>query len=135
MASHSQILKKRIGHLLCNLSLPSNIFPVSIWLGKCILKTTLENIVSELIANNIISEYVDLYKTSDSSLLRPPITLDISPHSPLIAGILVKRNILTVIFTDFKGVIMDQINYEYVTLDHKQFIHQSISMYEQLSSR
>lgn len=98
-------------------------------------KTTLGNIVSELIEKDIISEYVGQDKTLDLSLGRPPITVDLSPMSPLIAGILIKRNILTVILADLKGRIVDQINYEYHTLDSELLIDQLIAMYEQLSSR
>jgi predicted NBD/HSP70 family sugar kinase len=98
-------------------------------------KTTLGNIVSELIDKEIISEYSEQEKTAELSLGRRPITLDLSPASPLIAGMLIKRNLLTVILADLKGNIKEQANYEYHTLDRELLVNELIAMYEQLSAR
>ncbi len=97
-------------------------------------KTTLGNIVSELIEKEIINEYGGQEKTSELSLGRRPITLDLSPASPLIAGMLIKRNLLTVILADLKGNIKEQANYEYSTLDRDLLVNELITMYEELSA-
>lgn len=97
-------------------------------------KTTLGNIVSELIEKDMISEYSSQEKTSELSLGRRPITLDLSPTSPLIAGMLIKRNLLTVILADLKGNVKAQSNYEYQTMDEATLIDKLLKMYKQLSS-
>lgn len=98
-------------------------------------KTTLSNIVSELIEKDIISEYSGPENNSELSLGRRPITLDLSPTSPLIAGMLIKRNLLTVILADLKGNIKEQANYEYDTLNEELLIGKLMEMYQQLAVR
>ena len=97
-------------------------------------KTTLGNIVSDLIANNIIQEYVSPPSSTDSDAIpgRKPIVLDLSPRSPLIMGMLIKRNLLSAILADLKGRVLRQIDHEYREMDQDTLIRTLYSLYEQL---
>ncbi len=85
-------------------------------------KTTLGNIVSDLIASDIIKEYTYSSSEADSSLGRKPIILDLSPNSPLIMGMLIKRNLLSGILADLKGRIIDQKDFKYDSMDKDTLI-------------
>ncbi len=98
-------------------------------------KTTLGNIVSDLIANDIIREYSSASSEADSSLGRKPITLDLSPSSPLIMGILIKRNLFSAILADLKGHITDQIDYEYDRMDTDLLVQTLVDLYTKLRER
>ncbi len=100
-------------------------------------KTTLGNIVSELIAKGIVSEsrLPEAEVEAETALGRRPITLDLAPTSPLIAGMLIKRNILSVILADLKGVVVDQADYEYETIDAQSLTDRLLYLYDQLSDR
>lgn len=98
-------------------------------------KTTLGNIVSDLIANDIIKEYTYSSSEADSSLGRKPIILDLSPNSPLIAGMLIKRGLLSVILADLKGHIVSQENHRYDSLDSDTLIQILMQLYEKLRKK
>ena len=95
-------------------------------------KTTLGNIVSDLIANDIIREYTHSSSEADSSLGRKPIILDLSPNSPLIAGMLIKRGLLSVILADLKGRIITQEDYRYDSLDTDTLIETLLKLLDKL---
>jgi len=74
-------------------------------------KTTTGNVVADLISENIICEtHAD---NIENGMGRKPISLDISPKSPCLCGMLVTRSKLSVVFTDLKGNILVQKDYEY----------------------
>ena len=98
-------------------------------------KTTLGNIVSELIAKDIICEYATPVGDADTALGRRPITLDLSPSSPLVMGMLIKRNLLSVILADLKGAILDQLNCEYESADAGTLVSALMDMYHTLRAR
>lgn len=95
-------------------------------------KTTLGNIVSDLIASDIIKEYTYSSSEADSSLGRKPIILDLSPDSPLIMGMLIKRNLLSGILADLKGRIIDQKDFKYDSMDKDTLIETLVQLFEQL---
>ncbi len=95
-------------------------------------KTTLGNIVSDLIASDIIKEYTYSSSEADSSLGRKPIILDLSPNSPLIMGMLIKRNLLSGILADLKGRIIDQKDFKYDSMDKDTLIETLVQLFEQL---
>lgn len=97
-------------------------------------KTTLGNIVADLIAQNIICDLPDL--TSDIGVGRKPILLDISSSSPCIMGILIKRGFCTAILADLKGRILDRVNYEFPNqVQADQLLNILMTLYSQLCSR
>ena len=95
-------------------------------------KTTLGNIVSDLIASDIIKEYTYSSSEADASLGRKPIILDLSPNSPLIMGMLIKRNLLSGILADLKGRIIAQKDCRYDSLDQNTLVETLLQLYEQL---
>ena len=95
-------------------------------------KTTLGNIVFDLIANDIIKEYTYSASETDSSLGRKPIILDLSPNSPLIMGMLIKRNLLSGILADLKGRIIAQKDFRYDSIDQDTLIETLCQLFEQL---
>lgn len=95
-------------------------------------KTTLGNIVSDLIASDIIKAYTYSSSEADSSLGRKPIILDLSPNSPLIMGMLIKRNLLSGILADLKGRIIDQKDFKYDSMDKDTLIETLVQLFEQL---
>lgn len=95
-------------------------------------KTTLGNIVSDLIATDIIKEYTYSASEADSSLGRKPIILDLSPNSPLIMGMLIKRNLLSGILADLKGRIVAQKDFRYDSIDQDTLIETLVQLFEQL---
>lgn len=74
-------------------------------------KTTASKIVSDLMAENII--YETQLEAPEGGLGRKPIYLDISPRSPCVCGLLVKRHICTGILADYKGAIIAREDYPY----------------------
>lgn len=98
-------------------------------------KTTLGNIVSELMERDIITENSEPENTAEPALGRRPITLDLSPSSPIIGGMLIKRNLLTVILADLKGVILEQMDYDYEQMDPDLLVKKLLEMFGKLSSR
>lgn len=95
-------------------------------------KTTLGNIVSDLIANDIIKEYTYSSSETDSSLGRKPIILDLSPNSPLIVGMLIKRGLLSTVLADLKGRIVAQKDCRFDSLDADTLVQTLLQLYEQL---
>lgn len=98
-------------------------------------KTTLGNIVSELVDKGIVVESPIPENSPEVSLGRKPIILDLSPTSPIIAGMLIKRNLLTVILADLRGVILEQVDYEYNTLNQKLLIEKLVELFHMVSVR
>ena len=98
-------------------------------------KPPLGNIVSELIAKDIICEYSTPVEDTETALGRRPITLDLSPSSPLVMGMLIKRNLLSVILANLKGTILDQLNCEYDSADADTLVNTLMSMYHTLIAR
>ena len=97
-------------------------------------KTTLGNIVADLIAQNILCEQPD--SNLEGGVGRRPILLDISPFSPCIMGMLIKRGLCTVLLSDLKGHIFDQINYEYQKhLEAEELLDILMMLYSQLRPR
>ena len=93
-------------------------------------KTTLGNIVSDLIASDIIKEYTYSSSETDASLGRKPIILDLSPNSPLIMGMLIKRNLLSGILADLKGRIIDKKDCRYESLNQDTMIDTMVQFCE-----
>ncbi len=65
-------------------------------------KMTVGNIANELIANHLISETDSVATTSHG---RKPILLSLSPDSPCICGILIKRQLCQAILSDIGGSV------------------------------
>lgn len=97
-------------------------------------KTTSGNIVSELMLDNMICES-DSQAPDTVSLGRRPRFLDISPLSPIVAGILIKRGIVSAILADLKGRILHRAEQSYTFLDEKQLIAIVTSLFGRLRSR
>ena len=79
-------------------------------------KTTLGNIVSDLISENMISEV----ETRDKQIIgygRHPIALTLSESSPVIGGMLIKRKVLTAVLGDLSGKILAREDFRYEELD------------------
>lgn len=96
-------------------------------------KTTLGNIVSELIEKGLVTETHQQEKTGELSIGRRPITLDLAPNSPIIAGMLIERNLLTVVLADLKGTILAQTTYEYDYLNEEILPDKLTKMFHQLA--
>lgn len=74
-------------------------------------KTTVGNVVSDLIQEKIIHETeVDM---NENSMGRKPINLEINPLSPCICGMLIKRGLISVVFADYGGAILKQRDYAF----------------------
>lgn len=74
-------------------------------------KTTASKIVSDLMAEGMICE--SKHSSTENSLGRKPIYLGISPNSPCVCGLLVKRNLCSAILADFSGNILIREEYPY----------------------
>lgn len=77
-------------------------------------KMTVGNIVTELTQADLAVE-TDL-ASSTANYGRKPIMLTLSPSSPCICGILIKRKLCQIILTDLGGKIFFQRDYAYQTL-------------------
>ena len=95
-------------------------------------KTTASKIVSELMAENIICEtQIDM---PTSSLGRKPIYLDISPLSPCVCGMLIKRGLCSVVLSDYKGSILCRRDYEYThSVSADELIDILLDLYKKLA--
>lgn len=83
-------------------------------------KMTVGNIVTELIEQGIVTEKAlpnsPLIQNSTGNYGRKPIMLTLSPDSPCICGMLIKRELCQIVLGDLSGFIFEQITYEYSTL-------------------
>jgi predicted NBD/HSP70 family sugar kinase len=96
-------------------------------------KTTLGNIVSQLIAENLICEEYVLNNPEEVGKGRKPIALAISPVSPLIAGMLIKRNLCTVILADISGTIIKQLDFTYKKLTKTILVDKLVELYKKIT--
>lgn len=74
-------------------------------------KTTASKIVSDLMDRDIICE--TKAETSGGAPGRKPIHLGISPKSPCVCGLLIKRNLCSAILADLAGTILVREDYAY----------------------
>ncbi|NLD93586.1 MAG: ROK family transcriptional regulator [Fibrobacter sp.] len=73
-------------------------------------KTTLGNIVAELVENGLVNELNAKNSNGNTNLGRRPIELRISDKSPCICGILIRRDQCTGIVADLTGQILFRIS-------------------------
>lgn len=78
-------------------------------------KMTLSNIVSELIAGNIIVEK-EMKATDGASVGRRPILLGLAETSPCVCGMLIRRGLLQTIVADLGGRVVDSVSVEFESL-------------------
>lgn len=76
-------------------------------------KTTLGNIVAELMEGRVICEQSQQSREKGEGPGRKPIFLDIGPQSPCIAGLLIKRGVNTAVLGDLKGRIIQRFDEPY----------------------
>ena len=81
-------------------------------------KMTVGNIVSELLSADLITE--SGAERSSAATGRKPSFYTLSPASPCICGMLIKRKLLQIILSDIGGNIFFQKECRYTTLDHAQ---------------
>lgn len=106
-------------------------------------KMTVGNLVTELIEDGFVIEqtYTELKKrnlvdSAGSTSGRKPIMLILSPQSPCICGMLIKRKLCQVILGDIGGNIIEQISYDYTTLaDGNTLIDMLYSGFKEISVR
>lgn len=96
-------------------------------------KTTVGNVVSGLIQENIICETEA--DTNGFNMGRKPIYLEISPRSPCICGMLVKRGLLAVVFADFGGNILARLDYPFDhSINAEKLVEILMNLYHELKS-
>ena len=84
-------------------------------------KMTIGNIVTELIEENLVTEKIlSTNQCASNNYGRKPIMLILSPTSPCICGMLIKRELCQIILGDLSGTILEQINYQYTTLENNE---------------
>lgn len=97
-------------------------------------KTALGNIVSDLIENNLVREMEGADSCETVSLGRNPILLEISPNSPCIMGILVKRHYLAGIISDLSGRILKSASFHCAdAIDSSVLMRQIMDIYQKLA--
>lgn len=98
-------------------------------------KTTITNVVQELLQQNYVCEQKKEEAGQGSG--RPPIELYISKQAPLICGMLLKRNITTVFLATLANDIVDQINisFEAGQIDPQLLLEFLINSYKALAER
>lgn len=89
-------------------------------------KTTLTNIVAELIENGILTESESTI-TESSGMGRKSIALDLSDDAPLVCGVLIQRGNLHVILANLKGEILIDSRYRYSGLIDPDFFRTKLS--------
>ncbi len=88
-------------------------------------KTTLTNIVNDLIQDNILIESDSVVQNAYTNMGRKSVGLELSEKAPLICGFLIRRERLQVVFANLKGEIVAEERYSYVGLIHPDdFKHQ-----------
>lgn len=96
----------------------------------CLTKTTLTNIVTDMINADILTETSVGRQTNH--LGRKSIFLELSPHAPLICGLLIKRKRICAILGAMDGRILERITY---TLDSTLTIDEFRSKLGELFTR
>lgn len=84
-------------------------------------KMTVGNIVTELIEQGIVTEKNlsdNPFPQNNGNYGRKPIMLTLSPDSPCICGMLIKRELCQIVIGDLSGTILEQINYEFSSLEN-----------------
>lgn len=98
-------------------------------------KTTSSKIVSELISEGIIHETTDTSIEIENTVGRKPTFLDISPNSPCVCGMLIKRGLCSVILADYKCRILYRENYQYdEKLTGNKLVDILIGMFERMKA-
>ena len=98
-------------------------------------KMTIGNIVTELIEEKLIIEQGRLDCPPEAAASgRRPIILSLSPASPCICGMLIKRELCQIIIGDLAGHILDEVHYEYSSLsDGEELVRMLCHGYQTLS--
>ena len=98
-------------------------------------KMTVSNHISELIDMRIIAEKpMDI--VYDRSIGRKPVPVSISPDSPCICGILIKRTFCQSIIADISGKIIDSVKTDFSnTVTRREFIDTLLAQFDMLASR
>ncbi|MGI5893807.1 MAG: ROK family protein [Candidatus Merdivicinus sp.] len=98
-------------------------------------KTTLTNIVSELIEDGILEES-EPFSSENGGMGRKSIGLTLSGEAPLICGVLIQRGNLHVVLADLKGEIQIDSRYRYRGLiSPEEFRHRLETLYLQTCSQ
>ncbi len=142
--SNSQDIKQKNRFLILKLiAVNKGISRVDIARITGLSKMTVGNLVTELIEDGFVIEqtYKELKKQNLIGSLgngsgRKPIMLTLSPQSPCICGMLIKRKLCQVILGDIGGNIIEQISYDYTTLaDGNMLIDMLCSGFKEIAIR
>lgn len=96
-------------------------------------KTTLTNLVSELIEQGILTESETL---EGGGMGRKSIGLDLGENAPLLCGVLIQRGNLHVVLANLKGEILTDSSYRYRGLiEPEQFQNKLAELYRQTLSQ
>lgn len=115
--SKQQTIKEKNRALVLQCVLNRNILSraeIARYLG--LTKTTLTNIVNELIADDILIESETISSNTaegSSGMGRKSIGLALSPKAPLIGGVLIQRGNFHVVFSDLQGRLVTDQKYTY----------------------
>lgn len=108
MISNTKVRLRNIGYVLHEIAIHEGISRVDIAKQSGLTKTTISNIVQELIRLKFVEERD---KDSDDLLSgRPPIQLCISTEAPLICGMLLKRGETKVLLGTIDGKILHEVS-------------------------
>lgn len=99
-------------------------------------KTTLTNIVGELIEDGLIEERSSTGNESSNTLGRKSIYLDLAENAPLACGILIQRKNIHVILSTLKGEIIEDGKQSYKgLLSVEEFKDILATLYEQVMAK
>lgn len=98
-------------------------------------KMTVGKLVSELLDENLVVEYFDKQFSEKGSLGRKPIQLKISPNSPYICGILIKRYYVQIILSNLCGSILASTKASIPQLNSNELLELIYDKYISLTSR
>lgn len=122
------------GLVLRQISVQSGISRVDIAGAARLTKTTISNVVNELIAQDLVEESSAQDHSASSG--RPALGLSLSEKSPLICGILLKRKKTVLILGDLSGKTIDRVQYENLSLvDPMELMDQLCTAYLQLTCK
>lgn len=93
-------------------------------------KMTLSNLIQDMIAEKLVAESQQL--PDDYQTGRKPVLLMISPDSPCICGVLIRRNVLTTVIGDLTGNVIYKHSTDYPKKLNNETLKTLIN--EQLSS-
>lgn len=98
-------------------------------------KTTLTNLVSELIKEGILTES-ETFSPEGSGMGRKSIGLDLGKNAPVICGVLIQRGNLHIILSDLKGKILADSSFRYSGLiEPEMFRNKLAELYRQTSNQ